>query len=136
LSSDVSQFCVVRCRTLAGQALAAYLQSPRIRGKVPASLRGVLDGALGYDPSHRFQTIDEIQAALLVWQVSNLPSGVSGSANVPRPSALYETPAVGTSSANHIDTPPHGHRQSGSHLPNAPPQSLPARPGPYPLPHS
>jgi serine/threonine protein kinase len=128
---DVYQLGAVLCRMLTGQAVAAYLQSPRIRGKVPASLREVLDGALGYDPSHRFQTIDEIQAALRVGQVSNLSSGVSGSVNVPRPSALYETPAAGTSSANHIDTPPRGNRQSGSHLANAPSQPPPERLGPY-----
>jgi serine/threonine protein kinase/phage shock protein A len=114
---DVYQVGALLCRMLTGQPVAAYLQSPRARGKVPASLRGVLDGALGYDPSHRFSSIEEVQASLVSGQLENLPH--------------RETPAVGTSSANHADTPPQGQRPSGSRASSALHQPLPERLGPY-----
>jgi serine/threonine protein kinase len=89
---DVYQLGALLCRMLTGQPVAAYLQSPRARGRVPASLRGVLDHALGYDPTHRFSSIEEIQDSLVAGQDQNRD----------------ETPAGGTSSPNHADTPLHG----------------------------
>jgi serine/threonine protein kinase len=50
---DLYQWAAVVIRMATGQKVAAYLNSPRIRGQVPAKLNQILDQALGYNPMER-----------------------------------------------------------------------------------
>lgn len=61
---DVYQLGVVLCRLVMGQSVVAYLQSPRVKSSVPDGVRNVVDAALGYEASRRYETAEELVADL------------------------------------------------------------------------
>jgi WD40 repeat protein/serine/threonine protein kinase len=61
---DVYQLGALLCRLLTGEPAAAYLRSPRVKARVPPSVRPLLERALGYHPADRFHTCEEFALAL------------------------------------------------------------------------
>src|SRR5579863_3530041 len=51
---DVCQMGALLCRMLTGELAGTYRRSPRVKGKVPARLRPIIERALGLDGQTRF----------------------------------------------------------------------------------
>src|SRR5579872_6319671 len=61
---DLCQLGVLMCQLLTGESAQAYLRSPKVKGKVPASLRPILERALGCNNQVRFSDARDFLAAL------------------------------------------------------------------------
>ena len=61
---DIAQLGALLCRLLTTESPSSYLRSARVKGKVPAELRPVLERALGCDGQERFADVDQFLAAL------------------------------------------------------------------------
>jgi WD40 repeat protein/serine/threonine protein kinase len=61
---DLCQLGALLCRLLTGESAQGYLRSPRVKGKVPAELRAVLERALGCNAQERFADARAFLAAL------------------------------------------------------------------------
>lgn len=61
---DVYQLGVLLCHLCGVRSLTQYHRSPKTRAQVDAQLRGVMDGALGFDERVRFTTLNELRAAI------------------------------------------------------------------------
>ena len=61
---DVYQLGALFCRIVSGQSVASYLKSSQVKAGVHPNLRAIIDAVLGYDPSTRCQTVDELSAAI------------------------------------------------------------------------
>ncbi len=61
---DIAQLGALLCRLLTAESPAAYLRSARVKGRVPAELRPVLERALGCDGQERFTDVGQLLAAL------------------------------------------------------------------------
>jgi WD40 repeat protein len=75
---DLYQFGTLACRLLTDEPVAAYLCSPRTKGKVPRGLQTSLDRALGFNPKDRFASAAELATAL-----KQVCAGVSAPDRVP-----------------------------------------------------
>lgn len=61
---DVFQLGALLCRLLTGESAAAYMRSPRVKGKVAAEMQVVIERALGCNAQPRFVVAAEFLAAL------------------------------------------------------------------------
>lgn len=61
---DVYQLAALLVRLLSTSSVRDYLTSPKARGAIPGDLRPLVDNALGYCPSARIHTIDELLSGL------------------------------------------------------------------------
>jgi serine/threonine protein kinase/WD40 repeat protein len=92
---DVYQLGTLLCRTLTGQASAAYLRSPKAKAKVPAPLQPLIERTLGYRAEDRFTDCDRLAAAL------------DAPASPEQPTGAWRPPAPGSALdlASGADTP-------------------------------
>jgi len=61
---DVCQLGALLCQVLTGEPATAYLRSPRVKVKVPAEVRPLLERALGCDGQERFGDVGQFLEAL------------------------------------------------------------------------
>ena len=90
---DIYQLGALLCEMLTGQTVAAFLQSAKVRSRVPIEFRDVIDRSLGYAAAARYQRLSELQA------------GFSAATRSPRVSSTSETPAVHSGVVSAPDTP-------------------------------
>ena len=91
---DLYQLGALLCEMLTGQTVAAFLQSAKVRSRVPVEFRDVIDRSLGYAAAARYQRISELQA------------GFSAATRSPRVSTTSETPAIHSGVMPAPETPP------------------------------
>lgn len=61
---EVFQIGVVLCHLSGASGFRDYLRSPRTRAQVPREFQRVIDGALGFESEHRFESLKELQNAV------------------------------------------------------------------------
>ncbi|MAE66798.1 MAG: hypothetical protein CMJ18_21220 [Phycisphaeraceae bacterium] len=61
---DFHQLGAVLCRTASGHSVSAYLRSPRAMSDLPASLRPIIDRALGLNAGNRMASCEDFAEAL------------------------------------------------------------------------
>ncbi len=88
---DLYQFGTLLCRQITGRSIQAYLSSPGVVFRVPAGVRRVIDGCIGYD---------ELQCVESAGRLIELLNEALGSA----PDERVFAPAVGRQADTHFDT--------------------------------
>jgi formylglycine-generating enzyme required for sulfatase activity/serine/threonine protein kinase/WD40 repeat protein len=90
---DVYQLGALLCRMITGEAVSAYLRSPKSKSKVPALVQPLIENALGYSTAARFIDCDQYAAALEpLFQK--------------KPASASEMPPGGSAAATPLKTPP------------------------------
>jgi serine/threonine protein kinase/WD40 repeat protein len=79
---DTYQLGALAVRIVTGSDVEAYLSQPRIAQRAPASLRQVIDRALGYSPALRLQTCRQLAEELTRASVYSEPDQETPSAGI------------------------------------------------------
>ena len=97
---DVYQLGTLLCRLLTGEPVLRYMYDPRVKAKVPAIARSVLQRALGESAEVPFEDCQRL--------IQALEEAVQQADSVEAPSSVHETPARGSAVGAGSDTPPGG----------------------------
>ncbi|HLJ12501.1 MAG TPA: protein kinase [Planctomycetaceae bacterium] len=136
---DIVQLGALLCRVLTGESAQGYLRSPRVKGKVPAELRPVVERCLGSDGQARFADIGQFLVALnaasgrddrSAGERSEIPAAEKADREAAAPRSAGDTTPSFVSSANKSDDTsvgpsPAASRSSGSSESAAPSSQAP-----------
>ncbi|HYW80185.1 MAG TPA: serine/threonine-protein kinase, partial [Thermoguttaceae bacterium] len=107
---DVYQLGVLLCRLLTGESLLKYMYDPAAKALVPAGTETLLERTLGHQGVDRFNTCDELLAALEE-TISNIDSSTEpvAESNTPPHGSMIgatDTPARGNEAVSNVDDLP------------------------------
>ncbi len=99
---DVYQLGTLLCRLLTGEPVLSYMYDPRVKAKVPAIARSVLERALGEGPEGPFENCHGL--------IQALEEATGQAESVEASGSPHETPPRGSAIVPDGDTPPGGSR--------------------------